>query len=83
MERLILGMIAGTLTTISFIPQVVKIYKNKDAKDISTATFCIFSCGVTLWLVYGIVVNEWPIIIANGVTLALSCLIIVMKLIYK
>ena len=83
MERLILGMMAGTLTTISFIPQVVKLYKTKDAKDLSIATFWIFSCGVFLWLVYGIIIHEWPVIIANGITFILIFLIIVMKLKYK
>ncbi len=83
MARLILGIIAGTLTTISFIPQVLKIYKTKNAKDLSTLTFCIFSCGVFLWLVYGIVAREWPIILANGITLILILLIIIMKFSYR
>ena len=83
MERLILGLAAGTLTTISFIPQVIKLYKTKDAKDLSTATFCIFSCGVFLWLIYGIIIHEWPIIIANSITLILTFIIIVMKLKYR
>ena len=82
MAHLILGIMAGTLTTISFIPQVIKIYKTKDAKDLSIATFCMFSCGVFLWLIYGIVTREWPIILANGVTLILVFAIIVMKIIY-
>ena len=83
MAHLILGIMAGTLTTISFIPQAVKIYKTKDAKNLSIATFCIFSCGVFLWLIYGIVTREWPIILANGVTLILILLIIVMKIKYR
>ena len=82
MEHLILGIMAGTLTTISFSPQVIKIYKMKNAKDLSLATFCIFSCGVFLWLIYGIVTREWPITLANGVTLILIFLIIAMKIKY-
>ena len=82
MARLILGIMAGTLTTISFIPQVIKIYKMKDAKDLSMTTFCVFSCGVFLWLTYGIVTHEWPIILANGITLILIFLIIAMKIRY-
>ena len=82
MAHLILGIMAGTLTTISFIPQVIKIYKMKDAKDLSMITFCIFSCGVFLWLIYGIVTREWPITLANGVTLVLIFLIIAMKIRY-
>jgi len=83
MTRLILGILAGTLTTIAFIPQVVKIYKMKDAKELSLVTFCVFSCGVFLWLVYGIIIQEWPVILANGITLILSCMIIGMKIKYR
>jgi len=83
MERLILGIMAGTLTTISFIPQVIKIYKMKQAKDLSITTFCLFSCGVFLWFIYGIVIREWPIILANGITLILITSIIAMKIRYR
>jgi MtN3 and saliva related transmembrane protein len=83
MAHLILGIVAGTLTTIAFIPQVIKIYKMKDAKELSVVTFSVFSCGVFLWLVYGIMVHEWPIIIANGITLILSFSILIMKLKYR
>lgn len=83
MARLILGIMAGTLTTISFIPQVMKIYRTKDSKDLSMVTFCVFSCGVFLWLIYGIVTREWPIILANGVTLILILIIIAMKIRYN
>lgn len=82
MARLILGIVAGTMTTVSFIPQVIKIYRMKDAKELSMVTFCVFSCGVFLWLIYGIVAAEWPIILANGVTLVLILLIIAMKIKY-
>ena len=82
MARLILGIVTGTLTTISFIPQVIKIYNTKNAKDLSITTFFIFSCGVFLWLIYGIVIREWPIILANGVTLILIFLIIAMEVRY-
>lgn len=83
MAHLILGIAAGTLTTISFIPQVIKIYKMKDAKELSLLTFCIFSFGVFLWLVYGILIKEWPIILANGITLVLIFMIIGMKIKYR
>ena len=82
MAYLILGIMAGTLTTISFVPQVIKVYKTKNAKDLSMTTFCIFSCGVFLWLVYGIARLDLAIILANGVTLILVFLIIAMKIRY-
>lgn len=73
------GTLAGTLTTIAFIPQVIKTWKTRSARDISLLMFLLFSTGVLLWLVYGILLNAMPIIIANGITLALSASILVMK----
>lgn len=82
MAHTIIGILAGTFTTISFLPQVIKIYRIKDAKELSLTTFSIFSLGVFLWLVYGVLVHEWPIILANGITLILIIAIIAMKLKY-
>lgn len=75
----LLGLIAGACTTIAFVPQVLKIWKSKQAHDISLATFAIFSTGVALWLVYGWRLGAWPIVLANGVTLALALLIVILK----
>lgn len=75
----LLGLIAGACTTIAFVPQVLKIWKSKQAHDISLATFAIFSTGVALWLVYGWRLGAWPIVLANGVTLALALLILILK----
>jgi len=77
-----LGIAAGLLCTISFLPQVFKIYKQKSARDISLVTFITFALGVFIWLIYGITIKEIPIILANGFTLFLVALIIVMKLKY-
>jgi MtN3 and saliva related transmembrane protein len=79
----VLGFVAGTLTTIAFVPQVIKIWRSKHARDISTGTFAIFSSGVLLWLLYGIRLGALPIILANGITLVLSLTILVFKLKYK
>ena len=75
----LLGLIAGVCTTIAFVPQVLKIWKSKQAHDISLATFAIFSTGVALWLVYGWRLGAWPIVLANSVTLALALLILILK----
>lgn len=75
-----LGFAAGFLTTIAFIPQVVKIYRTRSAEDISLATFGVFSLGVGLWLAYGVVVGEPPIVFWNAVTLLLAAAIVAMKL---
>ncbi len=83
MAHTIIGIIAGTLTTIAFLPQVIKIYRMKDASELSLTTFSIFSLGVLFWLIYGILVHELPIILANSITLILIIAIIVMKLKYR
>lgn len=75
----ILGLLAGTLTTLAFLPQVIKTWKSRSAKDISLGMFLMFSAGVFLWLLYGLSLGALPIIIANSVTLILSLLILGMK----
>jgi len=78
-----LGLIAGALTTVAFIPQVVKTWKSRHTLDISLGMFSIFSVGVFLWLLYGIQLDALPIILSNGITLVLSLTILVFKLRYK
>jgi MtN3 and saliva related transmembrane protein len=79
----VLGFAAGTLTTVSFIPQVHKVYQTKRCDDLSWGMLLAFSAGVVLWLIYGILLWAAPIIVANAVTLALLLAIIVMKIRYK
>ena len=74
------GLLAGFLTTIAFVPQAWKIWKSKSAKDVSLPTFVAFTIGVALWLAYGILNQELPIIIWNAVTLVLAAAILGMKL---
>jgi MtN3 and saliva related transmembrane protein len=78
-----IGVLAGTLTTISFVPQVVKIWKSKHARDISLGMFVIFSSGVLLWLFYGIETGAMPVVVANAVTLGLSLTILAFKIRYR
>src|SRR5258706_4275421 len=80
---LLIGIIAATLTTVAFVPQVVRVWRTRSTHDISGAMFGIFSMGVVCWLGYGIVLGAWPIIIANIVTLALSLTILYFKIRYK
>ena len=75
----IVGYCAATLTTVAFVPQVVKSWRSKSVKDLSFATLSAFSTGVFLWLVYGIILGEMPIIVANAVTLALNAVLVVLK----
>ena len=78
----IIGLLAGILCTISFLPQVIRISKTKHTRDLSLATFLILSLGVSLWLVYGILIKQLPIILANGAVLSLAILILIMKIKY-
>ena len=75
-----IGIIAGILCTISFIPQVYVVIKTRNTKDLSLTTFSIFAVGVFLWFLYGVLINEKPIIIANLATLIMIIVIIAMKL---
>jgi len=75
----ILGVVAGALTTSSFIPQIIKIIKTRSAKDVSLVMFIIISFGISLWLVYGILKNDFPIMIANAVTLVFNLTILFLK----
>lgn len=79
----LLGTGAGTLTTIAFVPQVLKTWRTKSGKDISTGMFLLFSSGVLLWLIYGILLEAPPIIVANAITLLLALAIIALKLRYR
>jgi MtN3 and saliva related transmembrane protein len=74
-----LGFAAGLLTTVAFVPQVIHIWKSKSARDVSLHTFAAFTLGVALWLAYGIVKQEPPIIFWNAVTLVLAGAILAMK----
>jgi MtN3 and saliva related transmembrane protein len=79
----LLGLLAGALTTIAFVPQLLKLYATKSGKDVSARMFLIFSTGVILWLVYGILIRSAPIIIANSLTLLMSLIILALKLRYS
>ena len=79
----VIGLTAGTLTTISFLPQAIKTWKSKSAKDISLAMFLTFCLGVVLWIIYGICVKDLPVMLTNAITLLLSGSILFFKLKYK
>ena len=76
------GLVAGILTTISFLPQAIKTWQTKSTKDISLAMFLTFCVGVTLWVVYGFYTNNLPVFVANFATFLLAFSILVCKLRY-
>ena len=75
-----IGSVAAVLTTASFIPQVWHSFKTRDVSGISLGMYSVFTVGIALWLVYGVLLYSWPLILANGVTLAFAAAILVMKL---
>jgi len=79
----LLGAIAGSLTTLSFIPQVWKTWCSRSAGDISLGMFVLFSLGVALWLAYGVLIDATPIVLSNTVTLVLAGSILVMKFLFR
>lgn len=79
----LIGFIAATLTTLSFVPQAWLTFKTKDVSGISLGMYSVFTVGVALWLVYGLFLQAWPVVAANAVTLALASGILTMKLIYR
>lgn len=79
----LLGLLAGTLTTIAFLPQVLKTWKTKSTEDISAIMFITFCLGLFLWLIYGLLINSLPIIFANALTLIFSSIILYFKFRFK
>lgn len=79
----LLGIAAGSLTTLAFIPQVIRTWRTRSTHDISLGMFLLFSTGLVLWLIYGALIGSWPIITANTVTLVLALTILYFKLRYK
>lgn len=75
-----LGMVAGTLTTLAFLPQVIRTWKRRSAADFSFLMLAVFVSGVGLWLIYGWLMSDLPLVITNLVTFALAAAILAMKL---
>ena len=78
----LIGLLAGMLTSIAFLPQVIKTWKSKSANDLSLVMFLVFFIGVALWLTYGLIINDLPMIFANVITLSFSGVILFFKLKY-
>jgi len=74
-----LGFVAGFLTSVAFVPQVVKTWRSRSADDLSATTLTAFTVGILLWLVYGIVLASWPLVLSNAITLVLTALLCVLK----
>ena len=78
-----IGYGAAILTTCSFVPQAWQTFRTRDVSGISLPMYSVFACGVSLWLCYGLLLDAWPIVVANSITLALAVSILAMKLRYR
>ena len=79
----LIGYLAATLTTIAFIPQALHTWRLRSAHGVSLGMYAIFASGVALWLVYGLLLGAWPLIIANAATLVLALFILAMKVRFR
>jgi MtN3 and saliva related transmembrane protein len=76
----IIGYCAAFLTTIAFLPQAIQSWRTRDLSGISVGMYSLFTAGVGLWLIYGLIIEKWPLIRANALTFALALSILVLKL---
>ena len=76
----LIGYIAAFCTTFSFLPQAIRVIRTRHTRDLSLLMYVLFTFGVAAWLVYGILVSSWPVIVANAITLILALIILIMKL---
>jgi MtN3 and saliva related transmembrane protein len=79
----LIGLLAAILTTASFLPQVWHTFTTKDVSGISLGMYSVFTAGVALWLIYGLMLSAWPIVIANFITLVFAVMIVAMKLRFR
>lgn len=79
----LVGYLAATLTTFSFVPQAWLTFRTRNVSGISLGMYSVFALGVALWLAYGLLMGAWPIVIANAITLSLALGILVMKLRFR
>jgi MtN3 and saliva related transmembrane protein len=78
-----LGFVAGALTTAAFVPQVVKSWTSRDLSGISLRMYSLFTTGVALWLLYGIALGSWPVIVCNAITLVLAGGVLYLKVSHR
>lgn len=78
-----IGFFAAICTTFSFLPQAIKSIKTKQTKDLSLMMYVLLVIGVFCWVVYGILIKDWPVIIANAITLCINGILLILKIKYK
>jgi MtN3 and saliva related transmembrane protein len=78
----LIGLVAGTLTTGAYLPQVLRAWRTRSTRDVSLKMYLVMVTGTFLWLVYGIALWNWPIMLSNSASLILTCSILILKLRY-
>lgn len=78
-----IGYLAASLTTLSFVPQALHTFRTRDVSGISLGMYSVFTVGIAMWLIYGLLMQAWPVVVANVVTLGLASGILVMKLRFR
>jgi len=79
----ILGFVAGVFTAVAMLPQLIKTYREKRAEDVSLVMLIILLSGISLWIAYGIVKADWPIILTNSISLVINIVLIYFRQLYK
>jgi MtN3 and saliva related transmembrane protein len=75
----IIGFVAGSCTTLAFLPQVIRTWRTRSTEDISLGMFSLMVFGIALWLFYGVIIGDWPLIVADGISLLFAAAILAMK----
>jgi MtN3 and saliva related transmembrane protein len=83
MDYLMLGYIAGFLTTFSLLPQIFKVARTKSAKDLSVSWILMATAGYVLWITYGVGLESYPLIIYNAISILLALALLIFKIKYK
>jgi MtN3 and saliva related transmembrane protein len=79
----LVGYAAAVLTTVAFVPQALKSWKTRDLSGVSLPMYSLFTAGVAMWFVYGVMLGSWPIIIANAITIILASVVLTLKLMHR
>lgn len=79
----LVGYAAAVLTTVAFVPQALKSWQTRDLSGVSLPMYSLFTAGVVMWFVYGVMLGSWPIIIANAITIILASVVLTLKLMHR
>lgn len=79
----LVGYAAAILTTVAFVPQALKSWQTRDLSGVSLPMYSLFTVGMAMWLVYGVMLGSWPIIIANAITIILASVVLTLKVMHR